>query len=197
MAVAATSAENGVERPDEELIAAYRETGQQDALDTLVRRHVGRVRSMIAQMVLSEADADDLTQEVFLRAVRGLSGFRGRARFSTWLYRIAMNVARSFIRTKRTSAADTWHALAGTVDARSVPAEDNAIAGELQARISEAMAALPPALRAAIVLTAVQGLEAKEAAKVQGCSTALFYWRLHKARKVLRKRLGKFRELKE
>ena len=166
-------------------------------MDTLVRRHVGRVRSMIAQMVLSEADADDLTQEVFLRAVRGLSGFRGRARFSTWLYRIAMNVARSFIRTKRTSAADTWHALAGTVDARSVPAEDNAIAGELQARISEAMAALPPALRAAIVLTAVQGLEAKEAAKVQGCSTALFYWRLHKARKVLRKRLGKFRELKE
>jgi len=57
---------------DEELVAAYRNSGQRPVLDELVRRHVGKVRAMIYPMVLNSSGADDLTQEVFLRAVRGL-----------------------------------------------------------------------------------------------------------------------------
>jgi RNA polymerase sigma-70 factor (ECF subfamily) len=63
------------------------------------------VRSMLYQMVLNDADADDLTQEVFLRVVRGLGQFDGRARFPTWLYRIVMNTARTFLGKKGKSPA--------------------------------------------------------------------------------------------
>ncbi|HQU44525.1 MAG TPA: sigma-70 family RNA polymerase sigma factor [Pirellulales bacterium] len=86
-----------VEPTDESLLATFRETGDAELLDVLLRRHLPRVRSTIGQLVLNDCDADDLTQEVFLRAVRGLAQFAGRARFSTWLYRVAINLSRSYL----------------------------------------------------------------------------------------------------
>jgi len=71
-------------KSDEQLIACYRESGRAEALDTLTERYLGRVRAMIYPMVLDKTLADDLTQEVFLRAFRGLPSFDGRAQFSTW-----------------------------------------------------------------------------------------------------------------
>src|SRR5262245_60924976 len=90
-----------VEPTDEQLLASYRDTRRPEVLDELLRRHVPRVRGMVYQMVLNQADADDLTQEVFLRALRGLGQFNGRACFSTWLYRVAMNTAHSFLARRR------------------------------------------------------------------------------------------------
>ena len=60
-------------------------------LDELIRRHLPHVRSLVFQMLLDDAAADDVTQEVFLKAIRGLERFDGRAKFSTWLYRICLN----------------------------------------------------------------------------------------------------------
>lgn len=70
---------------DEDLIARFRETQCRAAIDELVRRYLGNIRAMIYPMVLNHTSADDLTQEVFLRAWKGLKGFRAEARFSTWL----------------------------------------------------------------------------------------------------------------
>lgn len=176
--------------PDEQLIATLREGGGPEILDQLVRRHVGRVRGMILQMVLNSADADDLTQEVFLKAVRGLPKFRGDARFSTWLYRITMNVVRSFLKRKGSSASACGEQMAWVAAPESFAADARAMNGELDERIAGAMAALSPSLRAAMVLTVTHGLETQEAARIEGCSVRTMYWRIHKARKFLRKQLS-------
>lgn len=83
---------------DEALIAAFRMDGMPYHLDMLFSRHIGKVRTMLYQMVLHDADADDLTQDVFRLVVRNIEKFSGRAAFSTWLYRVAMNRAKSFFK---------------------------------------------------------------------------------------------------
>ena len=175
---------------DEQLIAAFRESGVRPLLDDLVRRHVGRVHVMIYQMVLNDAYADDLTQEVFRRAIRGLPNFRGQARFSTWLTAIAMNTARSFLARQPRPPLASVDELADRADRRSPSPVEEAMANELDADIRAAIRSLPPSLRAAIVLTTMQGLSVREAARAEGCLAATLYWRIHKARKLLKKRLA-------
>ncbi|MEI7879897.1 MAG: sigma factor [bacterium] len=77
---------------DEQLLDKYAELGELRYFDALTRRHVGKVRAMIYPMVLNDADADELTQDVFMRVVRNIHGFDRRAAFSTWLHQIAMNI---------------------------------------------------------------------------------------------------------
>ena len=173
---------------DEELIAAYRDSLSNEVLDELVRRHVGRVRSLMYQMVLDDGAADDLTQEVFLRVVRHLSAFDGRARFSTWLYRVAMNTCHSYLEREGRSRVEFRDELPEQLGATSGPVQV-VLDAELQREIEAALAGLSPGLRAAIVLTGIQGLDPKEAARIEGCSIATMYWRIHQARKRLADRL--------
>ena len=178
------------ETPDEGLIARYLESGEREALDCLVRRHVGKVRSAIFAMVLNDADADDLTQEVLVRAVRGLGGMRDNRSFSAWLCSIAMNTTRSFLRSKaRQRAFDEKNGVEEAV----APACGTPVrlreGAELGDAIEAGLESLSPTLRAAIVLTAIHGLEPREAASVEGCATATIYWRIHQAKKALKERL--------
>ena len=174
---------------DEQLIDCYRESGVRQPLDELVGRYLGKVRGTVYAMVLDAALADDLTQEVFLRAIRGLAGFDGRAKFSTWLYRVAMNTTHSFL-ARRSRSPVTFHP-----DPRDRPHEAGqspegaAMECELDAAIRAALADLTPKLRAAIVLTSLEQKDASEAARIEGCSIATMYWRIHEARKQLKKRL--------
>ena len=82
---------------DEDLIRSYRASGSESALNELVGRHIGQIRRLVFSMVLDDAVADDLTQDVFLRAIRGLASFDGRSQFSTWIYRVAMNTVYSHL----------------------------------------------------------------------------------------------------
>ena len=77
-----------VEIRDEQLVGDFLKTGEMRHFNELVGRHIRRVRAMIYPMVLNDADADELTQDVFLRVTDNISRFEGRAQFSTWLYRI-------------------------------------------------------------------------------------------------------------
>ena len=77
---------------DEDLVARAGQSEGERAFAELLRRHQGKVRGLLLRLASDRTLADDLAQEVFLRAYRGLAGFEGRARFSTWLYRIAYNV---------------------------------------------------------------------------------------------------------
>jgi RNA polymerase sigma-70 factor (ECF subfamily) len=173
---------------DEELIAAYRNSLSNEVLDELVRRYVGRVRALMYQMVLDDGAADDLTQEVFLRVVRHLSAFDGRAKFSTWLYRIAMNTCHSYLEREGRSRVEFRDELPERLGTAIGPVQI-VLDAELQREIEAALAGLSPGLRAAIVLTGIQGLDPKEAARVEGCSIATMYWRIHQARKRLADRL--------
>jgi len=172
---------------DEALIAAFREDGMPQHLDMLFLRYMEKVRAMAYQMVLHDADADDLTQEVFLRAARYIDRFRGRAAFSTWLYRIAMNSANSFLSRKKCNPVDCSNELPDVEDHRNGSRPDQVLAGgELDARIQNALACLSAKLRAAVVLTIIQGISLPEAARVEGCALPTMYWRVHEARRILK-----------
>lgn len=173
---------------DEELIAAYRNSLSSELLDELIRRHVGRVRAVVFQMVLDDGIADDVTQEVFLRVVRHLPTFDGRSKFSTWLYRVAMNTCHSYLERAGRSRLEFREELPERPDAANVPVQA-VLDAELRREVDAALAELSPRLRAAVVLTGIQGLDPKVAARIEGCSTATMYWRIHQARKRLAERL--------
>lgn len=170
-----------MERTDLELIQAYR-AGDAIAADDLVRRHLARVRNLVFQLVLNHDVADDLTQEVFTRAFRGLDSFRGQAAITTWLHRIAVNVAYRFLQTNRRYSSD----VPDSIDRKQVSPHANVIAVERKDRIAVALGRLSPQLRTAIVLTAMQGLTAVQAAEIEECSLGTMYWRIHEARRKLR-----------
>lgn len=174
---------------DEQLVAEFQQTGERACLETLIGKHIGKVRAMIYPMVLNDADADDLTQEVFSRVVHALGGFRNTARFSTWLYRIVMNTTTDFLRKKQRMPITTEKDLPTLVDQGALPS-DQLTGRETDIQITEALASLSPCLRAAITLTAIHGLEPAEAARIEGCAIATLYWRVHQARRLLRKKLG-------
>lgn len=85
---------------DEQLLEKYEESGELRYFDALTRRHIGKVRSMIYPMVLNDADADELTQEVFCRVIDGIHSFNHRAAFATWLPRITMNTTCNFLKRR-------------------------------------------------------------------------------------------------
>jgi len=179
-------------KSDEQLVVSYRESGQVEALEELVDRHLRKTRTMLCQMVLDPSLADDLAQEVFLRVIRGLSNFDGRAKFSTWLYRVAMNTARSFLAGRRRSPVDFCPDLPERAQTRNPQPECAAMEAELKSAIEDAMGELSPRLRGAVVLTSFQGFGIKEAARIEGCATATMYWRIHEARRKLKKRLARY-----
>ena len=143
-------------------------------------------------MVINDADVDDLTQEVFLRAIRNIARFRGESQFSTWLYRIAMNTTHDFLRRQNRPQPAPGEVLVDLADLRASTPDRLAMAGELNGAITAAVGSLPAALRAAVVLTMLQGLGVREASKIEGCTAATMYWRIHKARKILKKRLEEY-----
>jgi RNA polymerase sigma-70 factor (ECF subfamily) len=144
---------------------------------------------MIYPMVLDGTVADDLTQEVFLRAFRGLASFNGRSQFSTWLYRVAMNTAKSFLSRQRRAPVDFRAELPDDCPSSATRPETSVMDIELQTAVEAALAELPPKLRAAIVLITLEGMDPAKAAQIEGCSRPTIYWRLHEARKRLKQQL--------
>ena len=173
---------------DIQLIENYAETGEIKHFDDLVRRHIGKVRAMIYPMVNNHADADEITQEVFLRAFRGIHGFKRKARFSSWLYRISTNTTHSFLRARMRNPIQHHEEPPERLVQTGSPSAE--LAGkELSAEIEKALSELSPKLRSAIVLVGIEGMGTGEAAKIEGCVTATMYWRVHEARRLLKKRL--------
>ena len=177
---------------DEQLVARSQASGCAESLDELLRRHLRKVRSLVFSMVLNHSRADDLTQEVFLRAIRGLKGFRAEAKFSTWLFRIAWNVLQDERSQRETESIHSKPL--GALASSSDSPDRVALQRELDQQIEAGLAGLSPKLRAAIVLTSLQQLSAEEAAELESCSTATMYWRIHEARRQLQARLANYLE---
>lgn len=174
---------------DEQLVAAWRQSGDRGPLETLAARHLATVRRMVHSMTLDDSLADDLAQEVLLRAFRSLESFRGRAKFTTWLYQIAMNLVRDTLARQRRSPIDGRAELPPAATSTAEPTEAAAARAEQHAAVTRAIAALPATLRATTVLVMIEELEPAEAARIEGVSRATIYWRLHEARKRLARSL--------
>ncbi len=173
---------------DEQLVAAY-QAGNALALQWLLDRHLKAAWNLAYQLVLTPHVADDLTQEACLRAIRGLSSFRGQSAFRTWLFRIVINASRDLFADSSTKPAEVGGDGFDPPARRHERPEQVAMQVELEQEMTRALQALPVHLRTAIVLTTLHGLTPDEAADIEGCKTSTIYWRIHEARKSLRKHL--------
>lgn len=182
-----------------ELIRRARD-GDQDAFAELVMRHADRVYAMLRRFGLDADAADEVAQEVFVRAWRGLDRFQERAQFSTWLYRIAFNEAqRRLARRTLPRAEPTPDAETDPVVPESPQAgpEARALAGEFERTLGDALDMLPEEWRTAVVLRDVEGLSTRDAAEVTGVGEAAFKSRLHRGRMQLRALLEPYLGLEE
>jgi RNA polymerase sigma-70 factor, ECF subfamily len=138
------------------------------AFDLVVERHRRSVYQLCYRFVGNHEDASDLSQDVFLRAYRGLKNFRGQSSLSTWLYRIGVNVCLNRVgaRSPAVEAIDARE----FVDARAESASDRMLRAERGARVRAAIAQLPPKQRAALVLRTYHEMSHQEIADVLGSS---------------------------
>ena len=167
--------------------------GDQHAFSELVRRYRRRILALALHLTGSESDAEDITQEVFLKAYRALDSFQGRSQFFTWVYRMtvnrSLNARRDRKRRRESTLDDPRIRRAVAVDARGNPAR----AAELRqtyCRLLAALDRLPAKMRTSVVLVVLQGFNHAEVAVIQGCSPGTVAWRIHEARKRLRKSLA-------
>jgi len=162
------------------------QNGDAAAFEELVRNHQHMVHSLTYRMTGSLADAEDLAQETFIRAYGQIGTFRGNAKFSTWLYRIAVNTCINW-RQSEARRFQLQTRAAEDLSARQSGGEDAAGgSNEVQA----ALLNLPAKQRAAIVLTIYDGLNHAEAAKILHCSETTVSWRVFAAKRKLKRWLS-------
>jgi RNA polymerase sigma-70 factor (ECF subfamily) len=167
--------------------------GDRAAFEELVRRHADRLYAVVLRFVADGGEAQEVTQEAFLRAWRSIGRFEGRSRFFTWLYRIGINEA------KRQAARRPPVTLVSLDDEPIPEAPDWSQAPETRLRqadlrcvIEEAIRALPIEYRAPLILRDVEGLTTQEAAEVMDLGEAAFKSRLHRARLAVRRALDEY-----
>lgn len=170
------------------LVGAARR-GEEDAFEKIFLLHKDRVFSICLRMTGSHFDAEDLLQESFVLAFKNIAGFRGDSSFSTWLYRITVNVVVDFLRKRHprlimAAGEPLEHEIA------IHPIRDRGRDWTLERlRLEHAIARLPPGYRSVLVLHDVEGYNHEEIAQCVGTSTGTSKSQLHKARKRLRELL--------
>lgn len=171
------------------------QNGDQEAFNQLVQIHRGKIYAMIQNMLHNQADAWDLTQEVFIKAWRALPKFEARAKFSTWLYRISHNVVYDWMRKRKISSSGEFddailtdasiEPSARTTPRASISPDHAAENKELGARIADAMSKISPEHRQVITLREIEGYDYKEIADIIESSIGTVMSRLFYARKKL------------
>ena len=167
-------------RVDDRILLEAARDGDLDAFAVLVRRHHAAVYRVALRMLVSDADAQDAAQETFVRAWRGLGGFRGDSTVSTWLYRIVTRRCLDLIAVRRITE-ELADAEAATGDD---PAERTEQRERLQA-VLRAISSLPGDQRAVLVLREFEGLAYEQVADALRISVPAVKGRLHRARRAL------------
>ena len=173
--------------------------GDEEAFTELALRYQERIYNTILGLTRNHLDADDLSQETFMKAFQSLKGFKQDASFYTWVYKIAVNLALNFLkksgreRKKTDSLMFNYEQKLNPAKNISSP-EDFSLKLELRTKLKQAMNELPLAYRVAFFLVEFEGMLHKEAATVLNCSENTISWRLHKARKMLQGKLKPYLE---
>ncbi len=187
---AAAPREAAPERASDFALARLAAEGDMQAFEELFRLHRRLVYSLSLRMTQDVAEAEDITQEVFVLLMRKVGGFRGEANFTTWLHRLTVNQVLMRFRKNKSRREDALE------DEDLQPHESVRPSGpkatQLIDRITleSALAKLPPGYRAAFILHDIEGYEHEEVARILGCAVGTSKSQLHKARTKLRKLLA-------
>lgn len=185
---------------DEQLVARVR-LGQPEAFEILVTRYQDRLYTIIHGFVRDADDAMDLVQDSFIKAFQGLHGFRGGSSFYTWLYRIAVNNCKDFLRKRASRSSvslDDEHLQDVGFEPVAVDADSDPVGAaetrELRAMVRDAVEMLPDKLRMAVVLHDIQGLSQQDVASILNCPLGTAKSHVFRGRARLRKLLGRYVE---
>lgn len=185
-----TGSPERVERDDPAGAESVRraQSGDQAAFEQLYRDHVGRVYALCLRLSADRVQAEELTQDVFVRAWEKLPTFRGESAFSSWLYRLAVNAV---LGQRRSEGRRTHGAISlDDVDAGMEPASKAPVPG-LSMDLDQAIGRLPPGARAVFVLYDVEGYEHQEIAELTGMAVGTSKAHLFRARRLLRQWLDR------
>ena len=177
-------------RPSEKSVVTRAQEGDVDAFEVLYRQHNGRVFALCLRMSGDRVRAQELMQDVFVRAWERLRSFRGDASFGSWLHRLAVNVVLTSARSDRRRNARVTLAedLAATESGRGAAGSGRDPAAVID--LERAIAALPPGARAAFVLHDVEGYSHGEIAELTGLAEGTIRAQLHRARRLLMEALA-------
>lgn len=184
---------------DREIIQKVK-SGDYDAFELLVEKYQGRIYRHLRKMVNDTSHAEDLLQETFLNAYRGLRGFEGDSTFSTWLFRIATNTALMFLRKHRPEMVEYDDAIQTDADNLLSPAASQFVNTPLEMLLSlegkreleKAIDRLPVNYRTVLVLRDVEGFSLEEVSRIVDSSIAAVKSRLHRARNSVRVALNSY-----
>lgn len=180
---------------DQELVERV-QSGDKKAFDLLVGKYQHKIVSLISRYVSDHAEALDVSQEAFIKAYRAIGRFRGDSAFYTWLYRIAINTAKNHLvaqsRRPPQSDVDAQDAEQYQVDTRlkeQDSPEHDALRGEIEHTIHQAIADLPADLRVAITLRELDGMSYEDIARTMDCPIGTVRSRIFRAREAIDARL--------
>jgi len=184
-------------QPTDRELVDKAQSGDADAFGLLVRRHQKRIYRLAFHLLRSGAEAEDVTQETFVRAYQALGRFDGRSEVFTWLYRIAVNLSLNTIRARKTTRDATSSEdprIEGLLrETRLTFGGDPATASQqrqLAGALCDGIDALSDTLRTTLILVCVDGVAHEEASKILGCPEGTVAWRVHEARRKLREYLA-------
>ena len=164
--------------------------GDSGAFESLYRAHVGRVYGLCLRMTGQAEAAEDLTQETFVSAWRSLPGYEGRSSFSSWLHRIAINAV---LAQRRRPQGRGEVSLTDAEGAEQEFAEEDVLDHATPIDLERAIATLPPGARDIVVLHGIYGYSHEEAAEMLGVAVGTCKAQLHRARHLMRARMGEER----
>ena len=174
----------------EAALVAAAKAGDSAAFEQLVKATTADIYTLAYRLTGDEEDARDVVQDAYIRAFKSIKRFRGEARFSTWMYRITANCAATHLARRNKNRHEELSNDEPIADSRpEIDPEGMAETGMLRDRVSEALAELPPRLRAVVVLRDIYDLPHEAIASELGITESAAKVRLHRARRKLRERL--------
>jgi len=189
------------ELPDRELIERFN-GGEHEAFDLLVQKHSGRAYQIAYGVLGKREDAEEVAQDVFVRVYRALPKFRGDSQFTTWMYRIAVNLARNKYRWNKSRGGQRTISIDAPIESRRntnesgidlpedrLPPDEEISLEEFRQNIATELLKLPPLYREALVLRNVEHMSYEDIASVLGCKLGTIKSRIARAREELRRRL--------
>lgn len=181
---------------DQQLVERV-QRGDKHAFDLLVAKYQRKLGRLISRFVRDTGEAEDVTQEAFIKAYRALPGFRGDSAFYTWLYRIGINTAKNYLLSNKrkpptSTAFDAEEAEsfedAGLLHEISTP-ENELMSKQVVSVVQAALQLLPEDLRSALTLREIEGLSYEEIASVMNCPVGTVRSRIFRAREAIAEKL--------
>lgn len=179
-----------MEKEQDMVLVRRVKAGEIDAFGELVQKYKQQVYFIAYRMTNNHADADDLSQEVFIKAYESIGGFREKSSFFTWLYRIIMNMTINHLkktRKKQVFTLDENISIEDTSNPRNTMEQR-----QLHEEITKAIGSLPLKQRVVVELAILEGLPHREIAEILNCPEKTVSWRLFQARKKLKEKLSLF-----